>query len=572
MEMNNSFKIEKSLYMMIALVAIIGFLFIIIRSDLILSHGYMKEEKKLSAPIENKEDLSGYKRSSFLLLEGDDQPELAKTLKNNLENIGKNVTQQQIGEGSIVTDHTDGIIIATEKIDELKDIQALLDYVKSGGSLFFAIRPSPGTALSALYQQVGIVEVGGFIETTGLELTETMIGQANSMSFESEDIRNSSLALRVGKQATVYAKSTDDLPLLWSTNYGEGMFVFFNGTMFTDPSQGGLFIKGIQLMVPQFIYPVINAKVTALEGFPFPVPNGQHEGMTNEEMLRNIIWADLQRVEAKYDLNYTASYVSAFDMLTKKPGRDELAKMQENTVLYGRELLRMGGEIGVQGYHNAPLTEVSKSDTKEQMETTAEQLEGALPGYHVSTYIPVDQNEPLAHLPFIHEVFPELKAVLANVEQPSMNDGVAVLPKQLNGFVDDPALKWEAFNGLLMSGFISESLHLQSLLLEDEDIDRSLLQFETQQKELKNSFPWLRNQTISDVAKGVENHVNTVVYEEHTKNGITFHLNQIQEPAYFYFSSNRKVESTENCVVTTIGPNLYLVETNHLTFHIRLGE
>ncbi|TXC75603.1 DUF2194 domain-containing protein, partial [Metabacillus litoralis] len=151
----------------------------------------------------------------------------------------------------------------------------------------------------------------------------------------------------MGKQASLIAQSSDGTPLLWKSKYGDGKFVFFNGTILADAKQSGLFTKGIQLMVPTFIYPVVNAKVTALEGFPFQTNNNIHKdsGMTNENFMRHVVWSELQRLEAKYDLNYTASFVASSDEMKAETQAFELDRVRENTIVYGRELLRMGGEL-----------------------------------------------------------------------------------------------------------------------------------------------------------------------------------------------------------------------------------
>lgn len=561
--------------MMMGFIAVIGMVFIIIRSDLLLNYRHLSEINEQESLVQNKDKLEGvYKQSSFLLLVGDDQPELAQTLEDSLENMGKRVQTRHIRENFTTSKEYDGIIIATENLSDLPDIQPLITYVETGGSVFFATRPAPGVGLSALYQQIGIIEVGAFIETTGVKLTKPFFTSSQNQSYPSEEILNSSLSVRIGKQASLYAKSADDIPLLWTTTYGEGKFVFFNGTMLSDASQSGLFTKGVQLMMPTYIYPIINAKVTALEGFPFPVPEGQHKdvnNMTNDHYIRHVIWAELQRLEAKHDLNYTTSFVTSFNETYEQLQPNEMSQLQENAIIYGRELLRMGGEFGVQGYNNLPLDDMKEADVKLFMQTTADLIENALPGYQIKTYIPVGQEKPLAHASTIQEEFPHLQTVLAAVDQPFIEDHVAVLPKHIKGNEIDPFSEWKAFNGLITSGFLSQSIHPQTFLT-DENGDVTLQDIATFQNQLSKNVPWLRNITLANTAKNVQNYVETIVYEEHTTEGITFHLNQIQAPAFFYFSSDRPVISFENCQVKTIGPNLYLIETNQLTFDIRLGE
>ncbi len=557
---------------MMIFVGIIGLFFMMIRSDLLLKYRYFNEAQPVSTVQSSENNEASYHQPAFLLLVGEDQPQLVKTLENNLTQMGKKVKTRPINENFTTSTEYEGIIIATEKIDDLPDIQSLLSYVETGGSIFFAIRPSPGSGLASLYQQIGMVEMGAFIETSGIELTEPFFTSSEGQSFPSDDIRNSSLSARIGKQASLIAQSSDGTPLLWSSKYGDGKFVFFNGTILADASQSALFTKGIQLMVPTFIYPVVNAKVTALEGFPFQTNNNIHKdsGMTNENFMRHVVWSELQRLEAKYDLNYTASFVAANDEMKAEKQAFELDRVRENTIVYGRELLRMGGELALQGYTNAPIEGLEVSAVKQQMTMTSDQLEQSLPGYEIKTYIPVKQSDHLTHYTVIKDVYPDLQTIMTDVEKPSLFDqNTAVLPRQLQGFQVDSYSKWLAYNGLFTTGFLSHAVTPQ-LLLQDEDVDDYLQQFSELQSNLKKDVPWLRYVKVSDTLDDVQNYVENIVTEEHTNDEITFHLNKLNAPAYFFFSSEKPVSSVENGKITNVGQNLYLIETNQLTFTIRL--
>jgi len=556
---------------MMGLVALIGLFFLLIRSDFLLTFRSFSEVQEVAVLQENEEKIKeDYKQASFLILEGEDQPELTKTITSQLKQKGKVVDTRPINQNFLISKEYEGIIVATEQLDDLPDIQPLLTYVETGGSLFFATRPSPGVGLSSIYQQLGIIEIGSFIETSGIELTQPFLKATHNEVFSSEKIVNSSLSVRVGQEASMYAISTEGTPLLWETSYGGGKFVFFNGTMLANPSQNGLLTKGIQLMVPTFIYPVINAKVTALEGFPSPVQEGNNENsnMTNENYLRHGIWAELQRIEAKYDLNYTTSFVLNSGITSEQTNPGELVKTQENAVIYGRELLRMGGEFGVLGYSQLPTSGLEKKDVKSMFQSTYSVMERALPGYQIRSYIPVNQENALANLHAVKEAFPDLQTVLVEVEQPFIEEqGMAVLPKQIKSFPADGYAKWMAFNGLYSTGFVSQSLEPQALLYQ-MDAEVVLQDLAAYQKQLKENAPWLRSKTLSDTLTSVQNYEDIIIYEERTEDGINFQVNKLKAPAYFFLSSDRPVNSYENCKVTTIGPNLYLIEANEVTFHI----
>ncbi|TXC76141.1 hypothetical protein FS935_23040, partial [Metabacillus litoralis] len=77
--MNNNFKIEKSVYFMMIFVGIIGLFFMMIRSDLLLKYRYFNEAQPVSTVQSPENNEASYHQPAFLLLVGDDQPQLAKT-------------------------------------------------------------------------------------------------------------------------------------------------------------------------------------------------------------------------------------------------------------------------------------------------------------------------------------------------------------------------------------------------------------------------------------------------------------------------------------------------------------
>src|SRR5690606_32094417 len=136
--------------------------------------------------------------------------------------------------------------VATEQLDRLEETDVMLRFVKNGGSLFIAVRPSPGPILSNLYQPRVLVEMGQFIETTRIQLEQPFFGEKGDTAFSSDTITNSSLSVRLSNNAELFASSSTGIPLLWKALYGKGKFVVFNGTMFASSLDQALFVKGIQ--------------------------------------------------------------------------------------------------------------------------------------------------------------------------------------------------------------------------------------------------------------------------------------------------------------------------------------
>lgn len=93
--------------------------------------------------------------------------------------------------------------------------------------------------------------------------------------------------------------------------------------------------------------------------------------------------------------------------------------------------------------------------------------------------------------------------------------------------------------------------------------------FQTLLDEQRRDVPWIRPMKASDIAQNhhfFEGHV----YVNQSENVYTYTLDEAAGETYFYLQSSQEIEDVEQCEVERIGPDLYLVKTEALSFSIRL--
>src|SRR5690606_4830162 len=189
------------------------------------------------------------------------------------------------------------------------------------------------------------------------------------------------------------------------------------------------FVKGIQRSTDHVIMPIVNAHITELNGFPFFVADGRDlsPAYSNHDYYRKVVWPELQRIESKYDLNYTASYLGMEDAMLSD---EQPSFMLDELQLYSRELLRMGGEIAVQE---------SLSTTAEQAahsrENSMKQIEEALPGYPIRSIV---SSTPATDLSLVEDV----SAILMPNKYVEKKKKTVILPKTAEGFILNEDSKW----------------------------------------------------------------------------------------------------------------------------------
>ncbi|TCI64070.1 DUF2194 domain-containing protein [Exiguobacterium sp. SH3S1] len=551
--MKHVFKLEKGLYIIGSFIAVLGILFVLIRSDYVLKLPLFTESSVSAIRTHSIDPTKDGAIDSFLIIDSKKETRLSASLQTRLEGIGKRVTVSSIEKLTSLTEAT-AVIIATERLDLLRDRDIILNYVAQGGTVFFATRPSPSPRFMEMYRHVGLIEVGNFVETTGIELMNPFFGASDYQTFDAEELINSSLSVRLDPSATLLARSSQDVPLLWQTDYEAGRFVFFNGTMMEDPSEHALFFVGLTETDPM-LRPVLNSKITTLHGFPFHSSDEKNisSSMTDRDYYRNIFWAELQRIEAKYDLNYV--------MATASPSLNpqlETSAYSEDLALYGRETLRSGGEVAI--------ISVPEKQQKNWYKANRQQLQYALPGLTVKTVL---VSSPLDETP-LNKSFSDVTVTLGGTRFPTGQTNRLRLPSSPSDFTNIDLTKWYEFNELVSSGLVSTQVTPQTVTSE-EDGERFLSSFKKSQEMQQREVPWLRTMKASDT---VENHhfFNGSIYTKQTGDTYTFTLDESSGDTFFYFTTPTPVADYEDCQLESIGPGLYLVKSESLSFTIQLEE
>ncbi|WP_214793304.1 MULTISPECIES: DUF2194 domain-containing protein [unclassified Exiguobacterium] len=541
--MKHTFTMQRGIYLIGGFIALFGFVFILIRSDVVLKIPLFAESHPTSIQSQTVSQTDGA-IDSYLILDSKGDELLATRLQERFRAIGKQSSVMNIEHLTSLKDE-ETVIVATEHLDRLKDRDILLDYVENGGTVLFATRPSPSDRLMEMYRQIGVIEIGSFVETTGVRLTTSYFEEDVAKSFDSDRLLNSSLALRIDPDANLLATSSQDIPLLWSKDYGAGRFIVFNGTMLSEFNQQALLFVGLTQGKP-LLRPILNAEVTTLQGFPFFASNERlvTKSMTDRDYFRNVFWADLQRLGAKYGLNYVLATTSP--SLNPTPATSAYS---EDLALYGRETLRSGGEIAVSG------------SSFEEIRATKQQVDYALPGLTIKSSYQTDGE-------LARQVFDHATTEIGTASLPIKEDAIIKLPSTPFELSDPDWTSWAHFNELVTSGSVSMTLSPQTITAQVEG-EALITAFQSMLDEQGHDVPWLRSMKVSDVA---QNHhfFNGHVYVRQSEDLYTYTLDEAAGETYFYLQSPREVTDVDQCEVERIGPNLYLVKTEALSFSIRL--
>jgi hypothetical protein len=173
--------------------------------------------------------------------------------------------------------------------------------------------------------------------------------------------QNSSLDVTLFEDTVIHAVSEEDIPLVWEYKYNAGKIMVFNGSNLFQKNNRGLVAGMLGMLNDSFLYPVYNTKMSHIDDFPAPVPVGNNEAIYKEfrrtiaQYYREVWWPDMVKISKLYNVKHSGFVIMTYeDDVTPpfeiKQDLDEVAFM-----VYGRELIKQGGEIGIHGYNHQSL-------------------------------------------------------------------------------------------------------------------------------------------------------------------------------------------------------------------------
>lgn len=611
--MDDKFRLGKTIYLVILFVLVIGILFGFINSNYILKFlpkdtvvGENRDQPKITRL--SKTAINQLEKETYLLIYNDQDPE-SIALKDNINQtllyMKKEVNIVKLSEIPVSFNHYKNIIIAFEQVSKIPNLSKLEIYTAKGGKVFFAIRPEKNDNLQNLYRKLGTYEVGDFITPKGIKLTSNvLINQKDLKMNDGEITDNSSLQIGLNDHSKIYMKSIDQVPLLWDTPYKKGKFMIFNGTMLSTKESRGLITGALSLLNEEYIYPIMNMKVAFIDDFPSPVPEGKNKVIYDEyrrnisSFYEDIWWPDIIKGASKYNVKYTGGVIQTYeDKVTPPFSSDSHEKTR--FVQFGRELLKMGGEIGIHGYNHQSLTINPKAvedlnynawhnqgDMEESLKTTENYMKKLFPNYTLKTYIPPSNRIDSVGEAALHHVIPSIK-ILSSLYLPDEIEYSTVhefekgkyfthLPRITSGFQYTKQMKWAMENGITSIGVFSHFIHPDDVL----DVNRSSKKnWEELEKEynhllrdIYSNYPWLKSRTASNAGIQLNNYLNAEVYIKEHSDRITVNIDRFAGEMSFVLRTQRKIAKLQNCVVRKIDQDVYFVEAKKATFEIGLVD
>lgn len=480
------------------------------------------------------------------------------------------------------------------------NLLVICDWVRAGGRMMNLSTPNPNTAFFAVAGKLGVAGGGDdYVAVSGFQvMNESMIGgregDVYSYVTEGEEPLDISLNVVLREDCEVLLASEDgSVPLLWRCEYGEGVFMIFNESVY-GKSQRGFISLAYSTLEDMCIYPVINASAFYLDDFPSPVPGGNGEyikrdyGVSTSTFYSTIWWPRVLEWAEKYGIRYTGLIIEAYSDDVEAPFGANSDTSQFLT--YGNMLLNAGGELGFHGYNHMPLCiegideemrygEYKLWSSKENMKAALTELkrfaDELFPQSTFSVYVPPSNILSETGRSALLEACPDI-GMIASFYIPSddaqeyiqefevAEDGVIETPRVVSGLALSDYQRIAALSELNFHYVQSHFMHPDDLLDEDRGaatgFEELALCFERYLDWVYSSAPDIRNVTGSGMGTAVLQYDRLSVKREWKDSTLHIKLGGFSGEAYLLLRINEgKIAGIEGGSCEQIAGNLYVV-------------
>lgn len=497
------------------------------------------------------------------------------------------------------------MVIAMPNLDPLDEhVLQIMQWVKKGGGVMFAMTPEKTGYLDVIGPQIGIESSAyKYVVTEGITPSKDfMLGGGQTYMFS--DPFKSSLSVVLNDRAQVEAVSSNGrTPLVWRSSVESGTAVMCNIGIYVKMVRG-FYASAFSLLSSAMAYPVINSAAFYLDDFPSPVPSGNGKyikrdyNMSISEFYSQVWWPDLVRLAERYGIRFTGVMIENYGDDTK----NDPVRQTDNTQFeyYGGLLLRQNGEIGYHGYNHQPLvlpntdygneyTYVQWPNRKAIVDSLNELIafqKTVLPAATSSVYVPPSNILSSEGRQIIGEDMPQIRAIASMAFPPDSSleyvqefgvaaDGVVEAPRIVSGsMVNNSYMRLAAVSELNMHYVSTHFMHPDDLLDEDRGAKEG---WETYRKGLEDYLDWLeqsapsiRMQTGTECAAAVQRFSGLTVSMATSDDSWDLHLGNLIDQGWLMFRANSGTPGrVRGGSLTKLTGNLYLLKATSATVHIK---
>ena len=503
---------------------------------------------------------------------------------------------------------TDVIICFSSLISSGIDLPDLTSWVASGGKLILAAGLETEELSDPLQPEQNWLSLLGInsimsdenVPVDSMLLVTPILAGGQGMEFSDDVIFCEAVNVELLSDCETHIVTADDYhrPLLWEKDYHDGHILVCNADLMDGKTNRGMIASCFARMDDAIVYPVINASVYCIDDFPSVAPAGfdanvlSQYGYTVEDFYANVWWPSMQKIAEENEIRYSTFLIDCYDADVQGPFNNR--NNQPWAAHYTKQLLEIGGELGLHGYNHQPLVlEGFVFDEKNDGYTCWITVESMLESVREAlSYASTLGNniEIRAYVAPSNVLGKEaMDAMIRQFEDIRVYAGVYIgTPDQLvqefsvidNAVVQVPRLTadmqmessewWLQVNELNFHYYESNYIHPDDILDEERsdggDFSAMLSSYENMVKWNKQYA--LRTTTITEAAGAVQRYCNLSVSQSIDETGIEIHLTGLIDEAYLMLRTKRHPVGISTGELMEIDDGCYIIKTEEADIRV----
>lgn len=466
-------------------------------------------------------------------------------------------------------------------------------FVNNGGSLIIS---GGMEGRNSLMEMAGVASGAGKLNVNGLVVGAGGFIGADKAVFKANVPVEWCANYTLTPDCRVLVKTIEGVPFIWERPYGKGKVICYNGEAAELKEYRGLLNLALSRTRDDYIYPVIGKKVTFIDDFPSPVPDGdlpsirQEFNMTVKEFYSKIWWPDMIKFAKEYGIYYTGLIIESYnDKVDGEFVHDTGQETLQFLVYYGRELIKTGGELGLHGYNHMSLAPEgynqddlgykvwkSQADMEKALTEVKRYINNMYPDYTLHAYVPPSNILSPEGKAAIRKVFPSVN-IFCSLYNGAYEDrcfyqdfgvnkdGTCDLPRVTSGFAVSDNDYWYTQSVINAYGVVTHFIHPDQLFYEgEEDNSWKLFQktFPEYLGKVRDNYGWIEGATASVGAQAVQNYYNLDFTQSYLENGdLELKLVNSGYGAGLILRTSKKIAKVEGAEYKDLQNGAYLLQT-----------
>lgn len=596
---------KKEIWSVFIVTALLGVFFQINRMDALLYinpwQNHLEEGNFLQAVGSQQQN-----RENYLLIydPADVQSVLTRHIVEKIiHEQKKSIQSVPFYQPVVIDSKCQGVVIATNKLKNLAAMTSIEQYVEQGGRAAILRNLQSELLPEEMVAQLGIASLGQEISVPGIQVTGDMFLGLQGFGFDSDIYTTAVTDVMLTSDAVPQVTSQEGHPIIWSHNSGQGKYIVCNSRERDDKNNYGIYTAILSQLKEDYIYPVMNMKLFFIDDFPSPVPEGNFEsiyqetGLSTADFYRRLWWPEMLNNGEKYNVKYTGLIIENYGDQVKGPFMPLADVNARNSlIVYGRELLKAGGELGIHGYNHQSLapagygqdslgyaTWESQADMEESLRELKRYISDAYPGYEIHAYVPPSNILSPEGKAAVKNVFTDIKVYsslwngLATAKQYFQNfqlnaDGTCELPRVTSGHVSASEKMWENYIVVNYNGVFSHFVHPDEIFYEEsENLTWTMMKqgLTDLLSELQNRFGWLEPVTATEGYEKMKDYFQMDYRLTRSEDGIKINAWDFHQPLTFILRTDKKIGSVTGGSAQRVQANAYVLTVTDADFEIK---